>query len=569
MRVRIPLALAVPAGLLLALPATAPRAAELPPVAPAMACAALTGLDLTGLEGAPARIETAVEVRENVPRPHCAVSGMIASAIRFELRLPLEGWTQRLMTYGCGGYCGGANLDGPSPLRQSAGCAPVAAGEFALATSDMGHRRAANFFADGMWAIGNPGAVVDFAYAGMHKTTLVAKAVVRAFYGQAQRYAYFNGCSDGGRQGLMEAQRFPEDYDGVLAGAPTINVTSTNTFYHGWNARVNAGPDGRPILTARKIPALAAAVRRECGDAGGLVQDARLCALDARALACPAGEDRDDCLTPAQAEVVNKLWRSPVDDTGAAMNPGNMPHGSELAWIGSMVPREEGAAISPATASDAQWSWDFPNHMSDLAGSTGITYRNMEFTRAGFERLSRLQDLYDAANPDLRAFAARGGRLVLWHGWADSGVAPQIALNYRDAVRREMGEAAAEQVMTLYMLPGVYHCNAGPAVTNQDLLTPLMRWVEDGERPGRITLNFLAGPNDPRVARSRPVFPYPSITRYRGSGSLDSADSFEAAPLPRPVEDRTEWLGIGAHAPGRQLWCGWENGAMVCKRRGT
>src|ERR1700712_5752702 len=213
-----------------------------------------------------------------------------------------------------------------------------------LASTDLGHRRAASFFPDGLWALNNPGAVADFAYLGMHKTTLAAKALIKSFYNQDPKFSYYVGCSDGGREGLQEIQRYPNDYDGVVAGAPVIDEVATNTFYHAWNVRVNMNSEGKAILTAAKIPALHQAVLTACGTlAGGqgdMIQDSRACHLDAKTLICP-GADAPSCRTAAQADVVNELWYGPVDEHGARLSAGDMPYGSELGWIGSPVPTEE------------------------------------------------------------------------------------------------------------------------------------------------------------------------------------------------------------------------------------
>jgi hypothetical protein len=362
----------------------------------------------------------------------------------------------------------------------------------------------------------------------------------------------------------MEAQRFPEDYDGIVVGAPVLNEVSTNTFYHAWNARVNARPDGNPILTAAKIPALTEAVRRTCGDVGGIVQEPRACRFDPASLLCPAGADRTECLTAEQVDVVAKLYRGPVDERGRAMHPGDMPYGSEPGWIGTMVPARD-EPITIRNASDAAYAWDFPNYMASLAGATGITYRNMEFTEASFRRLMELSGLYDASNPDLRAFAARGGRLIIWHGAADTGATQEMSLNYRDAVRRFMGAEAADRFMTFYLLPGVYHCTGGPSPSNHDLLTPLLDWVENGTKPGRITMNFQASGVDTRTLRSRPAFPYPTIVQYSGNGDPNDAANFVAAPPTRQGTDRTEWLGSYTEEPGHQRWCGWDRGSFSCR----
>ena len=155
----------------------------------------------------------------------------------------------------------------------------------------------------------------------------------------------------------------------------------------------------------------------------------------------------------------------------------------------------------------------------------------------------------------------------MWHGWSDTGVPPELSLNYRAAVRRLMGEQAADQFVALYMLPGIYHCTAGPSPSNHDLLTPLLAWVEDGTRPGRIVMNFQASATDGQTVRSRPVFPYPATVRYRGEGNPDDAANYVETPPAFQGDDRITWLGSYTEEPGQQLWCGWEVGSFVCRPR--
>jgi len=525
-------------------------------VVPAIkACEDLLREDFTDVDGAPSRLHSATVVTEGTPQPYCDVKGYAAGAVNFEVKLPISGWTQRFLMLGCGGYCGA--IDVTPSAASTTGCAPLESGEMVVASTDLGHTRSASFFADGLWALGNPDAVADFAYLGMRKTTLVAKALVNSFYGQDAAYSYFLGCSDGGREGLHEIQRYPGDYDGAVIGAPVIDEVATNTFYHAWNVRVNSRPDGKAILTADKIPALHQAVLDACGTrAGGIgdmLVDPRACDLDARTLICPA-DDSPDCLTSEQADVVNKLWFGPLDENGARLSAGDMPYGSELGWIGSMVPTDPNAVLSPTTAGDAAFSFDFPNYMSTFDAPTGITYENMEFTAQEFKRLHELSGIYDPTNPDLSEFANRGGKLLLWTGAADPGASPLVVLNYYDAVRRTLGEDAADRFMTLYMAPGVYHCGGGPTPARTDYLTPLMRWTETGTAPDRIVVNYLTSPTDLTVQKTRPVYPYPSIAAYTGTGSKDDAANFVKAPPVERFEDRTEWMGISHYQPSHTQW---------------
>lgn len=563
---RMPLvvaALALPPAVTPAGPA---RALDYPAVAPAIECTSLLEQDFTGVEGAPARLHTAEVVEIEGKGPTCVVTGYVASDVNFEVRMPIEGWTQRFLMLGCGGYCGGVNADpATNQVRATTGCAPLETGAFVTASTDLGHTRSANWFPDGLWAVGNREAVVDFAYAGMHKATLISKTLIESFYGQASAKNYYVGCSDGGREGLHEVQRFPDDYDAYVLGAPTIDEVTTNTVYHAWGIRSNTGADGGPILTADKIPALAAAVVDACGDAGGLVQDPRACDFDPEAILCAEGENTAECLTAEQADVVRKLWEGPVDETGANLAPRSMPKGSELAWIKTMVPEEGVSEMSHRTLGDGAWAYDFPNYMASFDVPTGITYANMDFDRATFDRLHELSGLYDPTNPDLTAFAERGGKMIIWTGWADSGVSPYIALNYYTIVRETMGAEVADDFLTFYGLPGVYHCGAGPQTARTDFLTPLMAWAEDGVEPDRVVVEFPDA--DGNVTASRPAFPYPSQVEHDGSGDLASADSWVRADLPEGLPEKYDWVGLANYVPGKALWCESTDGTFSCATR--
>ena len=533
-----------------------------------LSCADLAKSDLTGLEGAPARIDAATEVGAEAGKAaYCKVTGYIASNVRFEVRLPLDGWTQRFLMVGCGGYCGFIAVDNDSVLAQSAGCAPLISGAMVTAATDLGHEKSASFFPDGLWARGNPEAIVDFAYAGMHKSTILAKALIRAFYGQGPKFSYYSGCSDGGREGLQEVQRFPEDFDGVVIGAPVIDEVATNTFYHAWGVRTNSQADGSPILTANKMPGLVAAVVRACGDQQGLIPDPRACKFDLSTVTCKSG-DEDSCLTQAQADVVRKLWQGPVDQQGDRLSAGDMPVGSEAAWTGTMVPKQ-GQKMSLAAIGDYQWSYDFPNYMARLGEPTGITNQNMTFDKAGFDRLQAYSGLYDPTNPDLSAFAKHGGKLIIWQGWSDSGVSPYIALNYVHAVRSALGADQADKFLALYMLPGVYHCNlyGGPTTSQEDFLTPMMSWVEDGRTPDRVVVQYTASKDGQIPRKSRPAYPYPAGIAYSGSGDVNDAASYVRAEPKQRFDDELSWLGLDHYTPGHQLWCEEKGAAVTCAPR--
>jgi hypothetical protein len=554
------------AGLALLLGAIQPasHAITLPVTLPVMACADLLKVDLSRLKDAPTRLNTAVVESPAggaaVPTPECVISGYVAPEVQFMIRLPLENWTGRMLMKGCGGYCGNL-ITLPTGYNASAAdrCPRIVSGELAVAAHNGGHVGNTNggrFLAaisDGMWAIDNPDGLIDFFYRSNHKATVAAKAVIEAFYGQPARYSYFDGCSSGGRAALHIAQRYPDDYDGILAGAPTIDNTATNTFSHSWNVRVNRAPDGKAILTNDKIPALAGAVLAACADNSGMIQDPRACRFNAESLLC-SGADGPSCLTPEQARAANQIYQGPVDQRGRLLAPGGMPYGSELAWAGSIA-LAKGVIFSADTSSEFAFSYDFPNYMSNFF-TTGITNANIKFTSRQFDYLHALSGLNDPTNPDLSGFARRGGKLIVWQGWADSGTSPFGTLSYHDIVRRTLSPGVVDQFMSVYMIPGVYHCAGGPFAASLDMLTPLMAWVEDQAAPGRQVVSYHAsGSTASAVTRTRPVFPYPATAKYTGQGDVNSAANYAQGPATMGVSEVLEWAGLANYRPGAQLWC--------------
>lgn len=272
--------------------------ADLRVVAPVIECSQLKTFDLTGPLGAKARIREVTAVRDGRPAPYCRVLGTIDPAIQFEVRRPLSNWTQRFLQTGCGGLCGNLNIN----VGRTDGCPPATKGEIALASTDMGHSNGpGRGNGDPVWAAENPQTQIDFAYRAEHLTAVAAKALIRQYYGQAPKYSYFSGCSDGGREALMEAQRYPEDFNGIAAGAPAMNFITQNTFYHGWNAVKNTGPDGQAILTADKLPILHRAVLDACDELDGLkdgfISNPPACKFDPAVTVCRPGQDEASCLT--------------------------------------------------------------------------------------------------------------------------------------------------------------------------------------------------------------------------------------------------------------------------------
>jgi hypothetical protein len=559
-------------------PAPASGLADLAPMAPVMSCADLAKVDLSGVVDKPIHITAAAEVTDAKPAPYCGVEGYVEPAVKFEVRLPLNGWTQRYLQTGCGGLCGRLSIHTGNDM----GCAPSQKGELALASTDMGHSSD-----DKAWGA-DAQKRVDFAYRGVHVTAVAAKALIERYYGRKPRYSYFAGCSDGGREALMEAQRYPQDFNGITAGAAAMSFVTQNTFYHGWQARVNVDANGKVILGPEKMPVLHKAALESCdatdGLKDGLIGDPRACQFDPGAVQCKPGQDPAACLSPEQVEVARQVYRGAHDAAGRKLTISGPQVGSELGWPGVQVPRAVGGqdigSRNFATEVVCGLAQDNP-----IPGSCSLN--DLGFDSASFEKLKAMHAVYDATDPDLSKFSGAGGKLILWHGWADQHISPLNSIAYYRAMRDVMGKDAVKTFARLYLFPGGSHCRGGEGPFNVDLLSAIMSWVETGSAPHKLIASHTTGgepspggqgpprgergpsaagapslagapgllpPTRGEVDRSRPVFPYPLVARYTGKGSIDDAASFVEAMPEQQWPETFEWYGSSFFTPGYQKW---------------
>lgn len=545
--------LAVPAGL----SAQPPGVASLKTVAPVASCADLLSFDLSGPVGARAQSKSATQVDDGRPAPYCRVLGTIEPAIQFEVRLPLAVWTQRFLQTGCGGLCGNLNIN----VGRSEGCVPATNGEIALASTDMGHSNGGGSGAeDNSWAVDNPQTRLDFGYRAEHLTAVAAKALIRKYYGQAPKYSYFSGCSDGGREALMEAERYPGDFDGIAAGAPAMNFITQNTFYHGWNARVNTGTDGHAILTADKLPILHKAVLDACDETDGLkdglISNPAACTFDPAVTICREGQDPATCLTAAQANTAKEIYRGAHDAEGRKFVISGPQPGSELAWQGVYVPQGSSPIFSAGISLGTIRYLAYPKPLPPA-----FQLADFRFDQATFDAIRPMHAIYDATDPDLSKFAATGGKLLLYHGWSDPHISPLNTIAYYTAMQRLMGDAKVAQFSRLFLFPGGYHCNGGDGPFDFPLLSIVMNWVEGGVAPDEIIASHSpqgagrggrGGRGGAPLApdRTRPVFPYPAIAVYKGAGDMDSAGSFERKQGPLVPAVKLNWQGSGFYTAG-------------------
>jgi feruloyl esterase len=497
------LLLAVPT--LLGLPAAAASGE------PATRCAALADAHIP---------ETAVTSAEPVTNERgqsfCQVRGVIQPQTRFTVKLPTEGWTGQYVQLGCSGLCGAVPaLDLP---LFGFGCPAALDGKLVLAADDTGHTGDPQGSEPATWG-GDLRLRLEFGLLSEHRLRRVADAVMNAYYGRGPAHRYFDGCSTGGRQALTLAQRYPADFDGILAGAPASNLAPLSLL-NAWVAVKNTDPAGRQILGPDKLPALHAAVVRQCGE---VIQDPRQCGFHPASLACPSGVDRASCLTTAQVEAVTAFYRGPTDEQGRSLYNGGMPYGSELAWRDQFV-------VTSGSPRDGNAGRIALNYLKYLAyphdPPADFTLDDVRFTKATFDRLNVLGNaIYNANDPDLSAFRARGGKIIMYHGWADASIPPFSTADYYAAVQRRGG---SQTYSRLYMVPDGYHCLFGPEpsatpseIGIPEFLTPLMDWVERGVPPAAI--NVLTVTPTGEIVRDLTVAPFDALAPVHAApGSLNA-----------------------------------------------
>ena len=489
-------------------------------------CTGMRGTDLSDDPAILVRITEAAVARlaPDVPET-CMLEGYVNATVGFKIALPLRDWNGKYLQGGCGGACGTTRLFWcDDPLRRG----------YACASTDMGHKGTT---ADWDWAANNLSAKADWGFRATHVMALAGKALTARFFGQDLKRSYYLGCSTGGRQALIEAQSFPWDFDGIIAGAPPLDDIGT-AMQLAWTVRANMDEAGRPILEESSVRLLHDAVVKACdmndGIKDGLIGDPRSCRFHIDSLRCRAGAT-SACLTDAQVEAARKIYSGPVDDAHRPIGRtgGAMP-GSELYWLGDYV---YGNGREPQYLPFIQ---NFMRYAAfDPPAGSRWTLAELNVARDS-RRLGMNEFLFDATNPDLRRFKAAGGKLIGFQGWADTSVVPQQYVDYYETVTRTMGGPQQTQdFYRFYTVPGMRHCSAdGGGGDMIDFLTALENWVEQGRAPQvLIGANFDWGgpasrgpvfPLDPaRVKFTRPAYLYPAVAVYKGKGDSRLAESFK------------------------------------------
>jgi len=458
----------------------------------------------------------------------CRVQGLSRptadSGIVFEVWLPTETWNGKFLSSGEGGYAGQLNytrrgLDGglDELLRRG----------YATASTDTGH-----LASDPWWAVGHPERAIDYLYRAKHLVTVAAKGLVKAFYGRPASYAYLNSCSNGGRQALMEVQRYPDDYDGVVVGAPWNFQSHSNAGFV-WNAQALSAP-GAAIPPA-KLPFVTAAALAACDGEDGLVDgviaDPPSCAFDPTTLLC-AGEETSACLTAPQLAALRAIYEGPTNPrTGEKIFPG-FAVGAEAGWAG-LVTNFTASGLGNGYFANLVYEnplWDYRSFDFDV----GMAHADLKVGTYG-----------NAIDPDLSEARKRGVKIIQYHGWNEQTLQPAYSPEYYETVvAATKSLKKTQKFYRLYMVPGMTHCYFGPGATSfggvgqqippvrdplHDIQTALERWVEDGEAPGTmIATKYVDDLATTRTVRlTRPLCLYPLVPRYTGAGDPDDAASFE------------------------------------------
>jgi len=466
----------------------------------------------------------------------CRIAGSIHpttdSDIRFELWMPVaDAWNKKFQGLGNGGLAGSIDTLSLNAALQ---------GGYAAVSTDTGHE-ASDLV--GTWALGHPEKLTDYGYRAIHETTLAAKALIAAFYGEKPAYNYFGSCSNGGREALVEAQRYPEDYDGILVGAPAFDGTN--------NVRVTTWiqnqllSDPANYLASYKLPAINDAAINACdandGVKDGLIDDPRTCRFDHAILQCKAGDDATSpsCLTEPQLKSLRAIYEGPGGAIGDSVNHG-FEFGGERSWARWIT--------GPAPRQSIGYIFANEFHRYLIYSDPTWTFDRYDFAKDSAAAMEHMAPFYNATDPDLTPFINRGGKIIFYHGWDDYALQPRNTIDYFNRVKEKLGAEKAEQSTRLYMVPGMEHCFAGPGPNIFGQLPPggsdashnisktLEEWVEKGKAPKEIiatkydeTFRPLIAPEKAKALRTRPLCPYPQVAKWNGTGNTDEASSFTCA----------------------------------------
>jgi len=446
----------------------------------------------------------------NVPE-YCRVDAYVTTpgnTVPFRLGLPTA-WNEKFLFVGIGGFAGTIPSIDSGLLRG-----------YATAGTDTGHQ--ATKSTDATWAYHNLPKEIDYGYRGTHVTAIAAKILTEKFYGERPHEAYFNGCSNGGRQALMEVQRYPGDFNGIIAGDPSFLLDGQLNRVWGYQVLFS---DADHYIPASKLPLISSDITAECdgkdGLVDGLIDDPRNCGFDAATLLCKKG-DAETCLTAGQVDSFKKITAGPVDANGKKIVPGftlgdeDGPGGWAHWVVGTNATQPDGEGF--AYMKDFLRYLAFPDNQNP-----NYDYRTFNF-KTDMPLLATATGILRPDDPNLATFQSMGGKLLMYHGWADPALSTLTTIDYyNEVVKASGGHQTADAFVRFFTVPGMHHCSGGPGPNTFDSLSALEQWVEHGAAPERIIATHRT---NGAVDRTRPLCPYPQVARYTGTGSVDDAANF-------------------------------------------
>lgn len=510
-------------------------------------CESLATTDFSNIQDAPAQIVKVESIPDSAELPaFCKVTGYVAPQVGFELRLPVR-WNQKLIEIGCAGHCGNLASAELCPLRRGYSCI----------VTDSGHRGTG---VDGLWADDGWQRRIDWGYRAPHIVALAGKAITQWYYGDTPRKSYFVGGSTGGRQALQEAQRFPWDFDGIVALNPPTELSRVYMMF-AWGAQALRDRAGATLLSNADLRLLTQSVIAKCdlddGLRDGVVSDPLHCNFSPEELACNSSRITN-CLIPSQIDAARKMYAGPVSSSGEKLSHGLLA-GSEFSaadelrgWAYLVSKDRLGLALENLAISGLRYLF----FTSSAPDSWGL--RDFRFDR-DYRRLDVLGSLYDANNSNLRRFKDAGGKLIIVQGLNDTIISPQNTIDYYEAVERQIGDRSETQTFArLFLLPGVGHAGGIGAATI-DYIGALEAWAENNSPPDKLIaarvkkcngdcqlpLNTDFPLETDIIEFTRPIYPYPVRATYSGIGSPNDAESF----VPVVPRESARLLGTAARSP--------------------
>jgi hypothetical protein len=459
--------------------------------------------------GTPVEVKAGHIVDDGVAPAYCELSGFVAPQVGFEVRLPVENWNGKFLQQGCSGMCGKLVLDAANDALSRG---------YATATTDMGHRAVSS--RSGIWAYNDPSAKIDYWYRGTHVATLAAKHLVSEYYGRELERSLYRGCGTGGRAGLIEAQRYPDDFDGVvITGGSVLNFVRSNASIM-WGIKANIDENGDQILNALDLELVHEAVLKKCATAGtNIVSNPLACMFDPESLSCAIGDNKTHgkCLTAEKISAIRKYYDGPSTSSGEQLYTGQSK-GSELGW-------SRGFFGNPSVM--GKYIIEHYRYLlyPDAPGP------NFEIEQIDFdepiETFAAVDEMSAADLVNYDGFKAKGGKLLVNYGWNESSMPGTYATQYFDRVEAVNGGVEATQdFFRLFMVPGKFSCGGGsPGGQDIDLLTAMENWLENGDAPDKLLATTYSNDGEETV-RTRPLFPYPAYGDYSGEGDPSDAKNY-------------------------------------------